>query len=87
MKDFGVVLWTWPDADHDAAVACGICECTPREWKTTLAITADSLERQGLSVRVVTITVAEMLAALESRGMDNTPDNRATIAVEWSMKK
>jgi len=31
----------------------------------------------------VTIGVAEMLAALAEKGLDNTPNNRAQIAMTW----
>ena len=36
-------------------------------------------ERQGRSVQRVKISVAEMRRLLDGKGLENTPDNRATI--------
>ena len=85
--DIDIVLWTWPDADHDAAMANGMCVHSLAEWKSVLAHSLDQLERDGHVVHVVTIPVADMLAALAERGLLNTPDNRAEIAVEWLRHK
>ena len=78
-----IVIWTWPDTDHEAASANGMCVHPLHEWKTVLAHSMEQLERDGHAVAVVTIPVAEMLAALSERGLANTPDNRAAVAVEW----
>ena len=81
-----ITLWTWPDREHNDAVSANMCDCDLREWKTRLAWSVEYLEASGLSVKVVTITVAEMLAELERRGLANTPDNRALVAVKWGQK-
>ena len=77
------ILWTWPDADHDAALTNGMCVHPLHEWKAVLAHSMEQLERDGHSVAVVTLPVAEMLRRLAERGLDNTQDNRAAVAVAF----
>ena len=82
-----IILWTWPDADHADAVANGMAECDLHDWKARLASVMDDLEKSSQTVADVTIPVAEMLRRLAERVLENTPDNRATIAVELFQEK
>ena len=82
-----MTFWTWPDRDHNAAVANSMCDCDLNEWKTRLAYAVEYIEKCGSKVNVVTIPVQDMLDELKKRGIDNSPNNRALIAVEWRGKK
>lgn len=77
-----IVLWQFPEADFaDWCEFVGTPEVSDYAGYLTLlsAVQADQ-ERQGREVIRARFTVAEMRAALAERGMQNTPDNRATIS-------
>ncbi|MCI0541142.1 MAG: hypothetical protein L0Z50_38560 [Verrucomicrobiales bacterium] len=81
MDDFEVNLWIFPPADF--ADWCKLVG-TPQVgnhagYMTLLAAVQADLERQGLTVRRVKMTVAEMRAALAEHGWPNTPDYRAAV--------
>jgi hypothetical protein len=76
-----ICLWVFPESDFAAW-----CELvgTPQVddyagYLTMLAAVQADQERQGRKVVRVPMTVAEMTATLESRGWQNTPDQRAAI--------
>lgn len=74
-------LWQFPAADFDAW--CELVDspevASHADYMALLAAIQADLERQGQTVRRVTMSVAEMRAELAARGLQNTPDNRAAV--------
>ena len=76
-----IVLWQFPEADFPAwCDLVGTPEVADYNGYLTLlaAIQADQ-EHAGREVVRANFTVAEMRSALIERGLENTPDSRATI--------
>jgi len=75
------LLWDWPAADcADWLTLVGTAAAVQShaEYQTLLAAVQADLEQQGLRVVVrVSMTVAEMRAALARHRQPNTPDGRA----------
>ena len=78
--DLAAIFVHVSDADHAAAVKHGMCVHDLNRWKAVLSAAMADLEKQGHAVDVVPVPVAEMLAALKERGLDNTSQNRSQIA-------
>lgn len=76
-----VVFWEFPAEEYAAwAALVGTPSVkTHGEYLTLVAALQFDQERQGIAVRRVRLTVAEMIAALAERGLPNTPDARAEI--------
>lgn len=76
-----ITLWEFPAADFaDWQALVGSPEVASHaDYMALLAAVQADQERQGREVVRVKMTVAEMRAGLESRGLENTPDNRAAV--------
>ncbi len=76
-----IALWEFPAADFDAwRELVGTPEVASHaDYMALLAAVQADQERQGMEVRRVKMTVAEMRAELVARGLTNTPDNRAAV--------
>lgn len=74
-------LWAFPESDF--AEWCELV-ATPQvrsyqEYLTLIAAVQADQERQGIEVRRVEMTVAEMRRRLAEAELPNTPDSRATV--------
>ena len=75
-----IALWVFPASDFaDWCDFVGDPQVTTySEYLTLIASVQADQERQGYTVRRVTLTVAEMRQLLEHYGLPNTPDGRAS---------
>jgi len=78
-----ILLWNWPAGDESAWQDLVGGVMTHAQYQTTLAAVQADQERQGRTVRRVSMTVAAMRAALTKHNLQNTPDGRAAaLALE-----
>lgn len=75
-----ICVWVFPREDFaDWKSHCGGESVSYEGYMTLLAAVQADQERAGHQVTRVAMSVAEMLAALDSRGWPNTPDRRAAV--------
>lgn len=76
-----IVIWDFPPADFQAAVATGMCGfASYHQYISVLDAAQKALECDGHTVERVCVGVDEMLARLAALGLRNTPSSRATVA-------
>lgn len=72
-----VTLWRFHDHEHGEAVVEGLCSVTLREYRSRLAGATAEFEQQGIPVRIVHATVAQILDSHRRHGLPLTPDGKA----------
>ena len=82
-----IKIWTWPEADHGLWLKHCDGSGTFQEARDRLVAVIADLEQQGYTVETVEFPVQTMLDELKKRGLANTPDDRAAIAVSWKGTK
>jgi len=76
-----ICLWVFPERDFaDWCELVGSPQVASYgEYLTLLAAVQADQERQGHRAARIAMTVAAMRAGLAARGLENTPDARATV--------
>ena len=80
-----VVLWDVPEDEWSnwRAAECGDDE-SHAEYRTRLIATAAELERQGVTVHLISPSVWHVMEWLDELDVDNTPSGRAAaLAAIW----
>lgn len=76
-----LVLWRPNERQWGEARRRGMANVPWGEYLARLRVAAREARRGGVPVVYCRATPAQVAAALEARGMTNTPDNRAAIYI------
>lgn len=78
-----VSLWRWPVEDHAAWQSLTVSDWSAERYAAALEAADAEARSRGVTVRYVTVGVAEFRAELETRGLPNTPAGRAELIGSW----